>query len=76
MNNAGFEFRHGQETFSFPEPTIPGLGPTQSPIQWIPGLLRGVKATRTWPLAVICIYCRGLSTSGAMPLLPLFAFMA
>jgi len=24
----------------FPQPSIPALGPTQSPVQWVPGLSR------------------------------------
>jgi len=40
----GIEYRRGRD---FPHPSRPALGPTQLPIQWVPGLCRG-KATGGW----------------------------
>jgi hypothetical protein len=32
----------------FPQPSIPAPGPTQRPIQWLPGLFRGGQASGAW----------------------------
>ena len=37
------ESRWGRD---FPHLSRPGLGPTQRPVQWVPGLFRGVKSGR------------------------------
>jgi len=41
----GIECRLGRD---FPQPSRPALGPTQLPIQWVPDLFPGGKASGTW----------------------------
>ena len=38
LDGPGIESRCGQD---FPHLSIPALGPTQPPVQWVPGLSRG-----------------------------------
>ena len=40
LDGPGFESRRGRD---FPHLSIPALGSTQSPVQWIPGLSLGIK---------------------------------
>jgi hypothetical protein len=53
---------HGQEIFAFSKTSRPPLGPTQPFIQWVAGSFPGGKVPT-------------LRIDGAVPLLPLYAFM-
>jgi len=43
QHGPGIEFRWGRD---FPHLSIPALGPTQPPVQWVPGHSPGVKIDR------------------------------
>ena len=70
LDSPGIEYWWGQD---FPHLSRLALGPTQPPVQWVPGLSRGWRAAEVlcWPLTPF--QCRCHERDGAIPLLPLWA---
>jgi hypothetical protein len=56
----------------FPHLSIPNLGLTQPPVQWIPGFSRGVKSGRGVTLTRHSLLVPWSRKSRAIPLLPLW----
>jgi hypothetical protein len=52
------------------------VGPTQPPIQWHNGIFRWGKADDAWSWPLPSILAPRLTMSGAIPLVPLYIFMA
>jgi hypothetical protein len=70
LDGPGIEFRWKQD---FPYLSRPALGPTQPPVQWVPGLSRGVKSGRGVTLIPHPLLVPWSWKSRAIPLLPLWA---
>jgi hypothetical protein len=67
----------GAEDFSSSSVSRPALGPTQPPVQWVPGIFSpGVNAAGAWCWPLTSIYCRGREWVGAIHPLPPSAFTA
>jgi hypothetical protein len=73
LDGPGIESRWGQD---FLHPFRLALGPTQPPFQWVPGLFPGGKVARLWCWPPNSIQCQGYRKSRAIPVLPLWAFVA
>jgi len=70
LDGPGIESRWGRD---FPHLFRPALGPTQPPVQWVPGLSLGVKSGRGVTLAPHPLLVPWSWKSRAIPLLSLWA---
>ena len=70
LDGRGIESRCGRD---FPHLSRPALGPTQPPVQWVPGLSRGVKSSRGVTLTPHPLLVPWSRKGRAIPLLPLWA---
>ena len=68
LDSPGIEFRWGQD---FPQLSRPALGPSQPPVQWVPGLSWGVKSGRGVMLTPHLILVPWSWNGTAIPLPPL-----
>jgi len=75
--SSGIRFQSVLGISFFSTASRPALGPTQLPIQWVPGPLPpGSKATGAWSWPLTSFYCRSQRIRGAIPPLPHYEFMA
>jgi len=70
LDGPAIEFRWGRD---FPHLSRPALGPTQSPVQWVPDLSPRVKSGRGVTLTPQLLLVPWSWKSRAIPLLPLWA---
>ena len=70
LDGPEIESRWGRD---FLDPSRPGLGPTQPPVQWVPGLGPGVKSSRGVTLTPHPLLVPWSRKSRAMCLFPLWA---
>jgi len=70
LDGLGIESRWRRD---FPHLSRPALGPTQPPVQWVPGISPGVKSGRGVTLTPHPLLVPWLWKNRAIPLLPLCA---
>ena len=70
LDGPGIESRWGRD---FPHLSRPALGPTQPPVQWVPGSFPGVKSVQGVTLTPHPLLLPWSRKSRAIPLLPLWA---
>ena len=69
LDGPRIESRWGRD---FPHPSRPALGPTQPPVQWVPGHSPGIKSGRNVTLTPHPLLVSWSRKSRAIPLLPLW----